>query len=84
LPDTPSCDYRVALLANGISPCIPPRKERLLPANFDKNLYRQRHAIEIMFGRLKDWLRIHTRCDRCARTFMSAIAIDAIIIFWIS
>jgi DNA replication protein DnaC len=26
----------------------------------DPVLYRQRHKIEIMFGRLKDWRRIHT------------------------
>ena len=30
-----------------------------------------------MFGRLKDWRRIHTRYDRCAHTFMSAICIAA-------
>jgi len=46
--------------------------------------YRQRHKIENMFGRLKDWRRIHTRYDRCAHTFFSAICIAAIIIFWIN
>lgn len=38
--------------------------------------------VEIMFGRLKDWRRIHTRYDRCAHTFMSAIALAAIMLFW--
>ncbi|MGJ4860645.1 transposase [Labrys sp. La1] len=38
---------------------------------------RQRHKIEIMFGKLKDWRRIHTRYDRCAHTFLSAICIAA-------
>ena len=47
-------------------------------------LYRERHKIENMFGRLKDWRRIHTRYDRCAHTFMSAICIAAIVIFWIN
>ena len=48
-------------------------------------LYRKRHKIENMFGKLKGWHRIHTRYDRCAHTFMSAIvpAIAAIVIFWI-
>jgi transposase len=36
-----------------------------------------------MFGRLKDWRRIPTRYDRCARTFMSAICIAATVIFWL-
>lgn len=79
-----SDEYRAALQAKGITPCIPPRKGRILPAGFDKTLYRQRHKIENMFGRLKDWRRIHTRYDRCAHTFMSAIAIAATVIFWLS
>ena len=44
---------------------------------------RQRHRIENMFGRLKDRRRIHTRYDRCAHTFMSAIALAATVIFWL-
>jgi transposase len=36
---------------------------------------RQRHKIENMFGRLKDWRRIHTRYGRCARACFSAIVI---------
>ena len=40
----------------------------------DRALYRQRHRIENMFGKLKDWRRVHTRYDRCAHTFVSAIA----------
>ena len=46
-------------------------------------LYRQCHRIENMFGKLKDWRRIHTRYDRYARTFMSAICIAATAIFWL-
>jgi transposase len=36
-----------------------------------------------MFGKLKDWRRIHARYDSCARTFFSAIAIAATVIFWL-
>ena len=79
-----SDDYRAALEAKGITPCIPPRKGRNAPANFDKQLYRQRHKIENLFARLKDWRRIHTRYDRCAHTFMAAITIAAICAFWIN
>jgi len=31
-----------------------------------------------------DWRRIHTRYDRCAHTFFSAICIAATVIFWIN
>jgi len=56
------CDeFRQALLAKGITPCIPPRKGRNFPASFNKTLYKQRYKVENMFGRLKDWRRIATR-----------------------
>lgn len=47
--------FRKELKDKGISPCIPPRKKRKNPADYDKDLYRQRHRIENMFGRIKDW-----------------------------
>jgi transposase len=37
----------------------------------------QRHKIENVFGRIKDWRRAATRYNRCAHTFMSAISIAA-------
>jgi len=75
--------FRAALAKRGITPCIPPRANRKTEIDYDKALYRQRHKIENMFARLKDWRRVHTRYDRCARTFMSAIALAATIIFWL-
>ncbi|WP_188874164.1 IS5 family transposase, partial [Iodidimonas muriae] len=61
-----SDEFRAALNAKGITPCIPPRKGRNFPASFNKTLYKQRHKVENMFGRLKDWRRVSTRYDRCA------------------
>ena len=75
--------FRSALIEMGISPCIPSRAGRKDPIQHDTDLYRQRHKIENMFGRLKDWGRIHICYDRCAHTFMSAICIAAIMIFWL-
>lgn len=79
-----SDEYRAALKAKGITPCIPPRKGRLLAADFDKSLYRQRHKIENMFGKFKDWRRVHTHYDRRVHTFLSASASAATVIFWLS
>lgn len=75
--------FRTALAKKGIAACIPSRANRKEPIEHDPTLYRQRHKIENMFGRLKDWRRIHTRYDRCAHTFMSAICIAAVVIFWL-
>ena len=75
--------FRNALTARGITPCIPSKTNRKVPIPHDNDLYRQRHKIENMFGRLKDWRRVATRYDRCAHTFFSAIAIAATVIFWL-
>lgn len=76
--------FRAALTGRGIAPCIPSKVNRKVPIPYDTVLYRQRHRIENMFGKLKDWRRIHTRYDRCAHTFMSAICIAATVIFWLN
>jgi transposase len=65
--------FRAALLERGITPCIPSTRSRKVEIPLDKTLYRQRHRIENMFGRLKDWRRVATRYDRSAHTFFSAI-----------
>ena len=75
--------FREALADRKYEACIPSKSNRKIQIPHDKALYRKRHKIENMFGKLKDWRRIHTRYDRCAHTFMSAIAIAAIVIFWI-
>ncbi|MGR3677958.1 MAG: transposase, partial [Paracoccaceae bacterium] len=49
----------------------------------DTKIYRSRHKIENMFGRLKDWRRVTTRYDRCPVIFMSAIALAATVLFWL-
>ena len=76
--------FRQALTARGISPCIPSKANRKEQIPHDRTLYRQRHKIENMFGRLKDWRRIHTRYDRSAHTFFSAICIAATVTYWIN
>ena len=76
--------YRVALIKRGIIPCIPPRAKRNNPATYCKHLYKQRHKVENMFAKLKDWRRISMRFDRCAHAFLSAIQIAAVVIFWIN
>ena len=76
--------FRDALKDKGIRPCtcIPGRKSRGKAIRYDKRRYR-RNRIEIRFGRLKDWRRVATRYDRCAKTFLSAVALDATVIFWL-
>lgn len=50
---------RAALTDRNIAACIPAKSNRKVPVPHDAVLYRQRHKIENMFGRLKDWRRVH-------------------------
>jgi len=76
--------FRRALIERGIEPCTPSSKSRKVPIPYNRALHRQRHLIENMFGRLKDWRRIAMRYDRCAHTFMSAICLASTVLFWIN
>ena len=76
--------FRAALGKRGCEPCIPSTKSRKIPLPYDKALYKQRHKIENMFAKLKDWRRIATRYDRCAHTFFSAICIAATVAFYLN
>jgi transposase len=71
--------FRAALAKRGVAPCIPSKSNRKAPIPYDAVLYKQRHKI----GRFKDWRRIHTRYDRCAHTYFSAICIAAAVAFWL-
>lgn len=77
-------DWLVAAVKkNGIKPCILPRNNRRKKRRYSTQLYKQRHKIEIMFGRIKDWRRIARRYDHCAHTCFSAICIAAAVIFYL-
>ena len=80
------CDadwFHTALKKKGVTPCIPPRKNRKKKSRYSKTLYKQRHKSEIMFGRIKDWRRIAMRDDRRAHTFYSAIYRAVTFIFYL-
>ncbi|UOM36750.1 IS5 family transposase [Acuticoccus sp. I52.16.1] len=64
---------RRAIEARDALPNIPPKSNRRLKSCFSSFLYRDRNAIERMFGRLKDFRRIATRYDRPATNFLAAL-----------
>ena len=72
--------FRAALTKRGVAGCIPSKSNWKVAIPYDAVLYKQPHKIENI---LKDWRRIHTRYDRCAHTYFSAICIAAAVIFWL-
>ena len=74
---------RRAVEARGALPNIPPKSNRRWKSCFSPYLYRDRNAIERMFGRLKDFRRIATRYDRLAANFLAAVCLAATVSYWI-
>jgi len=70
--------------SKGAAPNIPPKVNRRWKNCFSPYLYlyRNRNAIERMFGRLKDFRRIATRYDRLAQNFLAAVCLAATLSYW--
>jgi transposase len=69
--------------SKGTAPNIPPKVNRRWKNCFSPVLYRDRNAIERMFGRLKDFRRVATRYDRLAQNFLAAVCLAATICYWL-
>lgn len=67
----------------GATPVIPGRRNRKRIIRYDEQRYRSRHLIENAFCRLKDFRRIHTRYDKLAANFLSAVALVTAVAFWL-
>lgn len=68
----------------GCEPVIPPNPTRKHPHTYDREAYKARNLIERMFCRLKDFRRVATRYDKRADTYLSAVLIAAIILWWLN
>ncbi len=76
-----SSAFRAQLDKQRIIACIPAKSNRKFPVKHDRSMYRKRHKIENLFGRLKDWKGIAFRSNRCAHTFHSFVALALIALF---
>ncbi|MCY4306255.1 MAG: transposase, partial [Aestuariivita sp.] len=68
------------LAEHGVKTVIPPKKNRTLPRTFDRDTYRERHRIENVFGKIKEFRAIATRYDKTASSFEAGIYLIAGII----
>ena len=74
---------RNALRKNGVEAVIPPRKNRKVQYDYDRELYKLRNVIERAFGRMKDWKALSLRTYRSIDTFLSAVCLAATILWWV-
>lgn len=62
---------------------IPPKKNRKVQRDYDKDLYKLRHLVENLFLKLKAWRGIATRYAKNLESFVAAVQIRCITI-WLS
>ena len=60
---------------------IPPRSNRSLPRDYDRELYAARHLIENFFAKIKQFRAIATRYEKTARNFLAAIQLVASVVW---
>ncbi len=65
------------LAAAGKAAVIPPKANRRLLRDYDRDLYKARHLIENFFAKLKQFRAIATRYDKTARNFLGAVHLAA-------
>ena len=73
---------RAFLRKRKTEPVIPNNPTRKRPHPFDLVRYEGRNVVERTIGRLKDWRRVHTRYDKLAANYASAVALAAILHGW--
>ena len=63
----------------GYTPVVPPKKNRLEPWEYDKEMYKRRNEVERLFRRLKGFRRIFSRFDKLDVMFLAFISFALIV-----
>ena len=71
---------RAKLNAKGITPVIPPKSNRLEIIVYDKQSYKQRHKVERLFNKLKQFRRVATRYEKLNANFLAFVLLALIVI----
>jgi transposase len=69
------------LTARGTQVVVPPRCKRRSPRPYDQTHYAQRHPIERLFSRLKQFRRLATRYDKLDTHFLAFVHLAATVLW---
>ena len=71
---------RQLVLDLALEPVVPPKRNRLHPWEYDRQLYKKRNEVERLFRRLKGFRRVYSRFEKLDVMFVGfitfALAID--------
>jgi putative transposase len=64
----------------GAEAVIPSKKNRKVPREYDKHLYKERKKVEWFINLLKQYRRVATRYEKTARNFLGFVHVASIMI----
>jgi len=59
--------------AKKMTAVIPPKKNRIIQREYDREVYKERHLVENFFSRIKQFRRIFSRFEKLASVFLSCL-----------
>ena len=66
---------------SGMVAVIPPRSNRKQPRSYDDHLYRERHLVECLIGKMKHYRRIFSRFDKLDSRYLGFLQFAAVLIW---
>ena len=64
----------------GSEAVIPSKKNRKLPRDYDKHLYKERKKVEWFINLIKQYRRVATRYEKTARNFLGFVHVASIMV----
>ena len=68
--------FRTCIWDMGARPAVPARKNEA-PVHCPDFIYQNRNRVERMWGRLKEWRALATRCEKNAASFKGVLCLVA-------
>ena len=73
-------ETRALAVNQGYNPVVPPKKSRLEPWEYDKELYKRRNEVERLFRRIKGFRRVFTRYEKLDVMYLAFLTLALIYI----
>jgi transposase len=66
--------------SQGTISVIPPKANRVVQREYDRDLYKERNLVECFIGKIKQFRRVFSRFDKYARTYLHFIHFACVLI----
>ena len=66
--------FRQTIRDSGARPVIPSRSNRKEPYDYDKHLYKERHLVECLIGKIKHYRRVFSRFEKLAKRYLGFLS----------